>query len=153
MLTNLRDKLKPIGRLDVLNDVVKRAKEYLDGLPKELLTTSRLLQESLILNNLGDVLSAQGKLQESLDDDQQFFAIAKRLTERDKSNSDWQRDLIVALVRVGKITGKIGGNDNVMQAQQFLQAALNSAEQYPGPDRQNLMDVAKLALQNLVHSD
>jgi hypothetical protein len=47
----------------------------------------------------------------------------------------------------------IGGDDNVMQAQQFLQTALNSAEQYPGPDRQNLIDVAKLALQNLVHSD
>ena len=37
MLTILRDKLKPIGRFDALGDVVKRAKEYLDGLPKELL--------------------------------------------------------------------------------------------------------------------
>jgi hypothetical protein len=56
MLTTLRDKLKPIGRFNALGDVVKRAKEYLDGLPKELLTASRLLQESLIFKNLGDAL-------------------------------------------------------------------------------------------------
>ena len=36
MLYDLRDKLEPIGRLDVLDDVAKKAKEYLDRLPKEL---------------------------------------------------------------------------------------------------------------------
>ena len=31
---HLRDKLEPIGRLDVLDDVAKKAKESLDRLPK-----------------------------------------------------------------------------------------------------------------------
>ena len=94
MLYDLRDKLEPIGRLDVLDDVAKKAKEYLDRLPKELVISSRLNQQATMLSNLGDVLVAQGKLQEALEDYQQYLAIAKRLAEQDKTNSGWQRDLI-----------------------------------------------------------
>jgi hypothetical protein len=65
MLYDLRDKLGPIGRLNVLDDVAKKAKEYLDNLPKELVTASRLEQQASMLNNLGDVRVAQGKLQEA----------------------------------------------------------------------------------------
>jgi eukaryotic-like serine/threonine-protein kinase len=67
MLHDLRDKLQPIGRLDALDDVAKNAKEYLDRLPKELMNPSRLSQQADLLNNLGDVLVAQGKLPEALD--------------------------------------------------------------------------------------
>ena len=86
--------MEPIGRLDVLDDVAKKAKEYLDRLPKELVISSRLNQQATMLSNLGDVLVAQGKLQEALEDYQQYLAIAKRLAEQDKTNSGWQRDLI-----------------------------------------------------------
>jgi tetratricopeptide (TPR) repeat protein len=108
---------------------------------------------SLSYENVGDVLRAQGKLQEALDAYRQSLAIAKRLTVRDKSNSDWQRDLIVLLNKIGDVTAKIGGNDNVAQAREFLQTGLNAAEQYPGLDRQQLVDSLKLALQNLTHSN
>src|ERR1700738_216010 len=97
---DLRDKLEPIGRLDVLDDVAKKAKEYLDRLPKELVTPSRLKQQETMLSNLGDVLVAQGKLQEALEVYQQSLAIFKRLAEQDKTNSGWQRDLIVSLYKV-----------------------------------------------------
>src|SRR4029077_20413560 len=71
MLYDLRDKLQPIGRLDVLDDVAKRAKEYLDRLPKELVTPLPLDQQETMLSNLSNVLVAQGKLQEALEAYQQ----------------------------------------------------------------------------------
>jgi hypothetical protein len=84
---------------------------------------------------------------------QQCLAISKRLIEHDKSNSSWQRDLIVAPYKVGKITAKIRGDDSVTQAQGFLRTALNLAELYAGPDRQTMINTLNLALQSLVHPD
>src|SRR5271165_1226488 len=103
MLDDLRDKLQPIGRLDVLQDVAKRAKEYLESLPKELVTASRLKQQIIMLNNLGDVRVAQGKLQDAQDVYQQSLAIAKRLAEQDKSNSEWQRLLSLSYNNLGDV--------------------------------------------------
>src|SRR6202051_1925348 len=80
--------------------------------------------------NVGDVLEAQGKLQDALDAYQQELAIAKRLAEQDKSNSEWQRDLIVSLYKVGTTAAKIGGDDNITQAKSLLQTGLSLAELY-----------------------
>jgi tetratricopeptide (TPR) repeat protein len=104
---------------------------------------------SLSYQNVADVLKAQGKLQEALDAYRQSLEITERLTDRDKSNSDWQRDLIVLLLRIGDVMVKIGGNDSVTQAREYLRTGLNIAGQYPGPDRQNLVDSLNLALQKL----
>jgi tetratricopeptide (TPR) repeat protein len=103
MLHDLRDKLQPIGRLDALDDVAKKAKEYLDGLPKELITTSRLKQQADLLRNLGEVLVAQGKLAEALDAYQRDLAIAKRLAEQDKTNAGWQQDLAFIYDKFGEV--------------------------------------------------
>jgi len=106
---------------------------------------------ALSYENVGDVLSAQGKLQEALDAFRQTLAIAQRLTVQDKSNSDWQRDLIVCLLKMGNTTAKIGGNDNITQAQEFLRTGLKVADEYPGPERQQLIDSLNLALQKIAH--
>jgi hypothetical protein len=96
---------------------------------------------------VGDVLNAQGKLQDALDLFQQELAIDKRLAEQDKSNAVWQRTLIVSLYKVGTITARIGGDDNDSQAQDLLREALNEANTYPGSDRQQLIDALNQALQ------
>jgi tetratricopeptide (TPR) repeat protein len=102
-------------------------------------------------DNVGDVLAAQGKLQEALDAHQQSLKIRQILAEQDKSNSGWQRDLIVSLYNVGTAKAMIAGNDNIAQAQDFLRTALNLADKYSGPDRQQLIDRLNKALQNLAH--
>jgi eukaryotic-like serine/threonine-protein kinase len=119
MLHDLRDKLQPIGRLDVLDDVARKAKEYLDNLPKELLTTSRFRQQADLLNNLGDVLVAQGKLPEALDAYQQSLKIRQIPADQDKTNTGWQRDLLDSYVRLG----------DVLMAQGKLPDALDSYQQ------------------------
>src|SRR5260221_664305 len=103
MLFDLRDKLQPIGRLNILDDVTKKAKEYLERLPKDLLSTQRLQEQNVMLRNLGDVLVLQGKLQEAMDVYRQGLATAKRLTEQDKSNASWQRELAASYEKIGDV--------------------------------------------------
>jgi tetratricopeptide (TPR) repeat protein len=119
MLYDLRDKLQPIGRLDVLDDVAKKAKEYLDSLPKDMVTASRLRQQEGMLDNLGNVREAQGKIQDALDAYQQALAIAKRLTEHENSNAVWQWNLSASYADVG----------SVLEAQGKLQDALDNYQQ------------------------
>src|ERR1700722_15225238 len=121
MLHDLRDKLEPIGRLDVLDDVAQKAKEYLDSLPKELVTVRRLNQQAGLLSNLGDVRVAQGKLQEALGIYSQSLAIYKRLAEQDKSSSSWQQGLTAMYARVGDVLRSQGKLDEALKAyQQYL---------------------------------
>lgn len=101
MLIDLRDKLQPIGRLDVLDDVAEKAKAYLSKLPKDQVTAQRLREQSVMLDDLGDVLVAQGKLAGALDNYQSSLRIRKFLTDHNPSNLDWQRDLAVSDNKVG----------------------------------------------------
>ena len=77
-----------------------RRREYLGRLPKELVTPSRLDQQAAMLSNLGNVLVAQGKLQDALEAYQQSLTICRTLAEQDKSNSGWQSDLSVSYEKV-----------------------------------------------------
>jgi tetratricopeptide (TPR) repeat protein len=119
MLFNLLGKLKPIGRLDVLDDVVEEAKAYLDTLPRGAITDSRLRQLSVVFDDLGDGLRAHGKLPEAMDAYQQSLAIRKKFADQDSSNVNWQRDLTMSYDRVG----------NVLVAQGKLPEALDRYEQ------------------------
>jgi tetratricopeptide (TPR) repeat protein len=98
VLFDLFDQLNsPNRRPEVLHDVAEKMEEYLIGLPKELATTSRVRLEQV----LGDVLMAQGKLQEAQGSYQKSLPIAKQLAERDKSNAERQRDLAVIYAKIG----------------------------------------------------
>jgi hypothetical protein len=100
---------------------------------------------------VGNVLVAQGKLQEALEAYQQDLTIAKALAEQDKTNSDWQRDLIISLCKVATTMTKIGGNDEGFRARDIVREALNLTDKYPGNDRQQLIDALDQALQQVVY--
>jgi hypothetical protein len=53
----------------------------------------------------------QGKLQDALDLYQQDLAIAKRLAEQDKSNSEWQNDAAWSRYCVAKVLIRIKDGD------------------------------------------
>jgi tetratricopeptide (TPR) repeat protein len=134
MLTDLSNKLKPIGRLDLLYDVAKSAQKYLDGLPKELVTAPRLRQQEVTLINLGDVWLAQGKLQEALEVYEQSLAIAKRLTDQDKSNTRWLRDLGMSFERVGDV---LVAQDKLQEALEIYEQELTIAQHLTDEDKSN----------------
>lgn len=122
MLYDLRDKLKPIGRLDILDDVAKKAQEYLDSVSKELVTPSRLKQQIVMLNNLGDVLALRGNLQEAVQAYQRGLTLAKQLTEQDKSNSEWQQVLALCYRNVGD---QLKWQGKLLETQELYQQSLN----------------------------
>jgi serine/threonine protein kinase len=127
MLHDLRDRLQSIGRLDVLDPVAKKAKDYLDGLPKDLVTASRLAQQADILGNLGDLRVAQGKLPEALQAYHDYLAITKRLVAQDKSNPSWQEGLATSYDKVGGVLmdqGKLPEALEIYQKSQIAAKAL-----------------------------
>lgn len=55
MLTDLRDKLEPVGRLDVLESVLHKVNVYYSNRNKEILSNENIIHRSIIFRNLGDV--------------------------------------------------------------------------------------------------
>jgi len=90
-----------------------------------------------------------GNLQDALDAYQQSLAIAKRFAAEDECDTAWQHLLIVSLYNVGTTTAKIKAPDSLSQAQEFLLTALNLAEKFLGPDKQQLIDSLNRVLQSL----
>ena len=66
MLGDLRQKLEPVGRLDVLDAVGKRALEYFEKQDKQSLTEDALAQRSKALNLMGEIAASRGDLDGAL---------------------------------------------------------------------------------------
>ena len=66
MVFDLRDKLEPIGRLDLLDSVNQRVNDYYQSMATENPSPDILRRQSVALVNNGDVLFAQGRLDDAL---------------------------------------------------------------------------------------
>ena len=88
MLGDLRKKLEPVGRLDILDDVGKRAIEYVESVDPKTMSADELTRSAKALNQLGDVRLAQGNTPEAL----RMFRHAEQLTteavRRDPRNGE-----------------------------------------------------------------
>jgi len=86
MLTDLRKKLEPVGRLDVLDDVGKRAIAYVDSLDPATMEPDQLTRGANALNQLGEVRLAQGKSQEAMELFQRSLGLVDRAVAREPRN-------------------------------------------------------------------
>ena len=142
MLYDLRDKLEPIGRLDVLDDVAKKAKGYLEQSLNILRTLANQDKSntgwqrdlSWSYEKFGEVLEAQGKLPEALDAYQQSLNILRALAGQDGSNSGWQRDLAVGYNKVGDVLVAQG---KLPEAMDVYQQSFNIRRTLAGQDKSN----------------
>ena len=82
MLGDLRKKLEPVGRLEILNDVGNRAMEYFAAVPEATLSETELLRRSTALYQIGTVRIAQGKLEEATKPLEESRALAAALVVR-----------------------------------------------------------------------
>jgi len=71
---------------------------------------------SVAYEEVGDVLKAQGKLDEALKAYRDSLAIAERLAAADRSNTLWQRDLSVSYNKVGNVLKTQGKLDEALKA-------------------------------------
>jgi tetratricopeptide (TPR) repeat protein len=89
MVGELRGKLEPIGRLELLDDVGKRAEAYFAAVPSTELSDEELFHRSKALGQLGQVRMAQGDLNKALVPFLESRVLASDLAARDPDNMEW----------------------------------------------------------------
>ena len=93
MVGDLRDKLTPIGRLEILDDVSKQALAYFASLPADRLTDEELYQRSQALHQLGQIRQARADVPGALAAYEESLAQAQAVAERRPDNAKWQLGL------------------------------------------------------------
>src|SRR5215831_16127077 len=108
LLFDLRDKLEPIGRLDVMDDVQKQVNRYYEHMEVSEEDTEILRQRAVAFNNQGNIFYDQGNLQGALQAYQNAHIIAQKLAATNPSDTTWQRDLSVSFEKVGDVLQEQG---------------------------------------------
>ncbi|WP_295386374.1 tetratricopeptide repeat protein [uncultured Thiodictyon sp.] len=103
MLFDLRDKLEPIGRLELLDGVSRKAAEYFEKLPADRVSADSERKRGVALHNVGAVRRAQGDLAGALTAYQAGLAIFERLARQDPANAWWQCDLGLSHEKIGGV--------------------------------------------------
>lgn len=111
MLGDLRDKLTPLGRLDVLDAAGQKALAYFAAVPESELSDEELFRRSHALQQLGEVRVDQGKLPEAGALFRQAVAIGERLAARNPGNGRWQVGLGHAHFWAGRVEWDRGNTD------------------------------------------
>ncbi|MGH8567974.1 MAG: tetratricopeptide repeat protein, partial [Gammaproteobacteria bacterium] len=116
MLFDLRDRLEPLGRLDILEPAAKQAMEYFDQRVGGDATPESARKRLVALANIADVWRAQGKREAALDVYRKALAIAERLAAQDPGNAGWQRDVSVSYNRIGDVRRDEGDRKGALAA-------------------------------------
>ncbi len=125
MVGDLRAKLAPIGRLDVLDDVGDEAMEYFASLPADEVDDDELFRRSKTLNQIGDIRIRQGNLEAAKVAFEESLTLAEELVERNPENGEWQVGLGAAHFWVGEVMRRQGDLDGDLQ---HLRAYLEISE-------------------------
>jgi len=92
MVFDLKDRLEPMGRLDLLETVARKANDYYAG-RSELDDDAERHRRGAALINIGDVLRTQGDVTAALRAYREALGMAQQLVDAEPGNQDWQRDL------------------------------------------------------------
>ncbi|MDH3362395.1 MAG: TIR domain-containing protein [Gammaproteobacteria bacterium] len=111
MLGDLREKLEPIGRLDVLDAVGDEATAYFESLDEDDLTPEALDVRSKAMRQIGEVRMAQGRLDPAIDAFQRSLSDAALLVQHDPGNNEAQFLLAQANFWIGYAHLEQGGLD------------------------------------------
>ena len=103
MLVDLRDKLQPLGRLDLLGAVARKSLDYQRSMPTRDVSAEALRERGIAFGNLGDVLWSGGDGDAALDSFREGLAIARQLVASDPDDPVRARDLAIGLERVGDL--------------------------------------------------
>jgi tRNA A-37 threonylcarbamoyl transferase component Bud32/tetratricopeptide (TPR) repeat protein len=88
MIGDLRKKLEPVGRLDILDDVANRTVSYIDELDPATLSASELTRNAKAVNQLGEVRVGQGKSPEALALFRRSLVLTTAAVKREPRNPD-----------------------------------------------------------------
>jgi tetratricopeptide (TPR) repeat protein len=107
MLNDLRKKLAPVGKLELLDDVANKAVRYYDEREDRLSDADRAGRVSA-MHDLGDVLAARGHTDDALREYRAASTIAQSLANGSPGNAELQSLLAASHSRIGETLEAIG---------------------------------------------
>ncbi|GAB2652775.1 TIR domain-containing protein [Arenimonas aestuarii] len=147
MLGDLRSKLEPIGKLELLDSVGDEVMGYFATLG-ERGTAGELLARAVALKQIGDVRFNQGKLEAALASFEQALAQARQLHDAEPANNDYLFELGQAEFWVGYVAWERGQLDKAdLAMHNYLRHSL--ALQLREPDNSDYLLEVSYAYSNL----
>ena len=134
MLLDLRGRLEPVGRLDVLDAVGDKAIEYFDALDEHSLTPETLEIRSKAMRQIGEVRMAQGQLNQAIEAFRRSLSDAELLTRNDPDNNDARFLLGQAQFWIAYVYRERGDLDRTLQ---YLQAYRDTSKKLVQREPQN----------------
>ena len=102
MVFDLRDKLKPIGRLDLLDDVNHKVDEYYQAFGDQKTDLAVGRQRAASITNAGNVLDGQGKLAEAIAKYREALALQQEIAAARPKGSPVARRSFCQLQQTGR---------------------------------------------------
>ena len=135
MLGDLRGKLVPLGKLELLDDVGERALAYSKSLQPQLMTAGELARNAKALGQLGQVRIAQGRLADATDIFARARGFAQAAVRKEPANQDAQLALMNAYYSDGEAAQLRGDLEAALgHMQQYLATARTLAASHPKND-------------------
>lgn len=135
-LYEIADRLEELGLLVLVKLSLGAVVGWLARFPADkALEPFWLRERTVLLNDQGDVLVAQGDLGGALTAYRESLAVRRRLAEADASNAGWQRDVSVSLNRVAENLARL---DRSAEGLPLAEESLAIAERLAALDRSHV---------------
>jgi tRNA A-37 threonylcarbamoyl transferase component Bud32/tetratricopeptide (TPR) repeat protein len=136
MLGDLRKKLEPVGKLDVLDDVAARSLKVLSSIDHNRMTADELQRTATALDQLGEVRISQGKLNDATQAFDRARVIAAEAMKRAPDDAEAQLTYATSHFWIGnalRLRGDLSAALGHMIIYKDVAAKL--ASRYPGNDK------------------
>ena len=136
MLGELSDRLRSIGRVDVLSNVTEKVLTHYKSLAVEAQPGDSLPRVLAAYKNQGQVLAIQGESDKALEAYRTVLKIAERLSIKDPGDSNWQGELSLCHRRIGEACEALGDSAQALaEFQKSLDSAQSLAARAPSDTR------------------
>jgi tetratricopeptide (TPR) repeat protein/tRNA A-37 threonylcarbamoyl transferase component Bud32 len=142
MLEDLIERLRPLGRLDLLDQVADEAQRYYQQVPSELRSAERRYRHGLALRTLGQVLELEGRWEHAEGSYRKVLGLARELAAEEPQEARFQENLRKALDDLGDVLVQ---EDRFDDAEAAFRESLAISEQMVRDRPQDLGALAALA--------
>ena len=115
---DLRDKLKPIGKLYIMDDVQRRINRYFDSIELDKDDLNTWWQKAVAIEQYAETLRQQGKAKQAMPLFEQANQVYQTLVEQQSDDVQWQRALSVSYNKLGDMYLQNGEKDKALKAYQ-----------------------------------
>jgi serine/threonine-protein kinase len=135
LLGDLRDKLEPVGRLDILDEVGDQALRYFASVPEADLSDQEVIERAEALSLIGQVRLLEGRPDAAMEAFQEALQLTRDLVHRAPDRADAQVALAQSHFWVARVFWSRGEKD---QALEHWQSQLDVTRALAAADPENL---------------